>query len=138
MSRIIHTEGGGKERNALLREAVYALRELMTQTEVTATTRDLVAYLIIVLEAVNATIEKSVEAWEKRGYWIKADRYRLDWQWTSQYARKLREALQPEDWSAVAQIAIQIGGKLNGVNIPKRKRTTTPWEGAWGKLKFEG
>ncbi|MDD5468147.1 MAG: hypothetical protein PHS96_10095 [Anaerolineales bacterium] len=136
MSRIIHTEGGGKERNALLREVVYALRALMSQGEVTTTTRDIVAYLILVLEAVAGTVEKTVEAWEKRDYWIKADRYRLEWQWTTQYAQKLRSALQPEDWNQVAQLAIQIGGKCSGVNMPKRKRTATPWDGAWGRLNL--
>ncbi len=36
----------------------------------------------LALEEINSNIDKSVEAWEKRGYWVKADKFRLDWEWS--------------------------------------------------------
>jgi len=75
---VINTENAGKERTQLTRAVVLALRELMRQTETNRETQDLAAFIVLALENIAATIDSSVEAWEKRGYWLKADRFRMD------------------------------------------------------------
>lgn len=134
MSRVIQINGVGKERTQLTRATVLALRELAQQSEPTSKSRDLVAFIIITLEQINQTVEGSVLAWEKRGYWIKADRYRLDWSWTLKISNDLRQALLEEDWQKVAQSCVELASKLNSVKLPKRHTLGTPWDGAWEKL----
>ena len=134
MSRVIQINGVGKERTQLTRATVLALRELAQQSEPTSKSRDLVAFIIITLEQINRTVEESVLAWEKRGYWIKADRYRLDWSWTLKISKDLRQALFGEDWQKVAQSCVDLASKLNSVKLPKRHTLGTPWDGAWEKL----
>ena len=134
MSRVIQINGVGKERTQLTRATVLALRELAQQSEPTSKSRDLVAFIIITLEQIDRTVEESVLAWEKRGYWIKADRYRLDWSWTLKISKDLRQALFGEDWQQVAQSCVDLASKLNSVKLPKRHTLGTPWDGAWEKL----
>jgi hypothetical protein len=134
LSRVIQINGVGKERNRLTRATVLALRELAQQSEPNSKSRDLVAFMIITLEQINQTVEDSVLAWEKRGYWIKADRYRLDWSWTLKISKDLRQALLGEDWEKVAQSCVDLASKLNSVKLPKRLSIGTPWDGAWEKL----
>jgi len=134
LSRVIQINGVGKERTQLTRATVLALRELAQQSEPTSKSRDLVAFIIITLEQINRTVEESVLAWEKRGYWIKADRYRLDWSWTLKISKDLRQALFGEDWQKVAQSCVDLASKLNSVKLPKRHTLGTPWDGAWEKL----
>jgi len=134
LSRVIHINGVGKERNRLTRATVLALRELAQQSEPNTKSRDLVAFIIITLEQINQTVEDSVLAWEKRGYWIKADRYRLDWSWTLKISKDLRQALLVEDWEKIAQSCVDLASKLNSVKLPKRHTLGTPWDGAWEKL----
>jgi len=134
LSRVIQINGVGKERNQLTRATVLALRELAQQSEPNLKSQDLVAFMIITLEQINQTVEDSVLAWEKRGYWIKADRYRLDWSWTLKISKDLRQALQGEDWEKVAQSCVDLASKLNSVKLPKRHALGTPWDGAWEKL----
>lgn len=134
LSRIIKLEGVGKQRNRMTREVVLAIRELMQQGEVNEKTRDLAAFITLNLEAIYQTIDKTVEAWEKRDYWVKADRFRLEWSWTGQLAEKMREAILAEDWQTVAITSAEAAQKLGNIQIPSRHRMGEPWEGAWKKF----
>ena len=89
MSRVINTNGTGKERNTFTRGIVAALRELMKQKEPDAHSYDLVAFIGLSLVAIDANIEQSVKAWEKRDYWVKADRFRMEWSWAGQVGREI-------------------------------------------------
>jgi len=137
LSRVIKIEDVGKERTRLTRAVVLSLRELMSQTAPDERSRDLTAFIVLALEAINATIDQTVTPWEKRGYWLKADRFRLDWEWTGRFAAELRQGLSDEDWAVIAGVAAQIVEKLKKVKVPQRHRLGTPWVGAWEKLKAE-
>ena len=135
MSRVINPESAGKNRLLLTRSIVRAVRELMKQAEISDKTRDLAAFIAIALVAISGTIDTSVEAWEKRGYWLKADRFRLEWEWTGRLGGIMLEAVKMEDWGAVAITAAHIAEKLKNVELPKRPPKTEPWESAWAKIK---
>ena len=135
MSRIIKLDGVGKQRKRMTREVVLAVRELMRQEEVNDETRDLAAFIATNLEAIHETIEVTVAPWEKRNYWVKADRFRLEWAWSGQLAEEMREAILNEDWSTVALTSAKAGQKLNKVEVPKRHRLGEPWHGAWEEFE---
>lgn len=135
LGRVIKIEGAGKERKRLTRAVVLAIRELMQQTEPDSKTRDLAAFIALALLAIDETIDESVTPWEKRGYWLKADRFRLEWAWARRLGEEMREAVISEDWATIAGVAAQVAEKLDHVQVPKRNTLGTPWEGAWGQLK---
>lgn len=135
LGRVINPEGVGKERTQLTRAVVLALRELMRQTEPDNKTRDLAAFIALALKQVAETIDTSVNAWEKRGYWVKADRFRMEWAWTERYSTEMRKALLENDWPTVAITAAQVTEKLKNVSVPQRHRLGTPWDGAWERLQ---
>lgn len=135
MSRVINPEGAGKERTRLVKSIVLAMRELMRQSEPNEHSRDLAAYIALALFEVNETVESSVVAWEKKGYWVKADRFRMDWVWAERYGRQMRDAVMNDDWATIAMTVAQLGQKLNNVDVPVRHRLGTPWEGAFQHLK---
>ena len=135
MSRIINSDSAGKERTRLTKAIVLAVRELAQQTGPGAESRDLAAFISIALSMVAETIDVSVAAWEKRGYWVKADRFRMDWMWSVHYAEKMRRALQTDDWGTVAEVAALSAQKLNRITIPAGNRLGKPWVGAWEELK---
>lgn len=135
MSRVIHTQPVGRDRKHLLRAIVVALRQLTAQEGVDDHSRDLVAFLVFALENVAGTVERTVGPWEKRGYWLKADRFRREWAWAGQLGDTLRQGLLAEDWGQIAQIAARLGEKVSGVHIGPRHRLGTPWQGAYARLK---
>jgi hypothetical protein len=134
LSRIINPESAGKERTHLAKSVVVTIRELMRQTEPDDETRDLAAYVALALQEMAATIEPSIEAWEKRGYWVKADHFRLDWEWCGKAAHQMRLAVLSENWAEVAQLAAQIAQRLGSFQVAKNHHLGKPWVGAWNKL----
>lgn len=134
MSRIINPEGAAKERTRITRSIVLALRELMRQQDLSDESRDLMAYIAQALLDLYATVDSSVGAWEKRGYWVKAERFRMEWEWSQHQGEKMRKAVLDEDWAGVAQCAAVTGQKLAKVSVPIRHKLGTPWVGAYEHL----
>jgi len=120
LGRIINTEGAGKERNHLSRAVVLALRELMRQSEPDDKSKDLAAFIALALLQINDTVEASVAAWEKKGYWVKADRYRMEWSWAERYGAQMKKATLTGNWASVAGTSVQVAQKLMSVEVPIR------------------
>ena len=134
MSRVINPEGAGKDRTRLTKSIVLAIRELMRQAEPNELSRDLAAYIALALLEVHGTIETSVGAWEKKGYWVKADRFRMEWAWSETLGSQMRQAVLNDDWATIALTVAKVGGKLNSVDVPVRHKLGTPWDGAYRHL----
>jgi hypothetical protein len=131
MSRIINPDNVGKERSRLSRAVVLAIRELARQTEYGPQARDLVAFIILALNNIASTIDVTVAPWEKRGYWVKADKFRMEWMWVTTLGEKLRAALLEEDLRTITLLISQISQKLAKVTVPRRNTLGEPWIGAW-------
>ena len=114
-----------------MREALIALRELEKHKEIDVQARDLAAFLALTLQSIHETIDISVLAWEKRGYWLKADRFRRDWSWSGKLSNALSKAMMESDWQSIADIAILVAIRLRNVEVPQRQRPGAPWKGAW-------
>jgi len=134
MGRVINPDSAGKLRTQLSKAVVLALRELMKQTDQDDYTRDLAAFIGFALVEIGNSVEVSVLAWEKRGYWVKADRFRLDWEWSGLLGKSILQALLDDDWAKIAQSMPKVAQKLGKITVAVRNRMGTPWEGAWDKL----
>ncbi len=135
MSRVINPNTSGKSRTQLTKAIVLAIRELMQQTTPDDTSRDLAAFIVGALEEIARGVDTSVVAWEKRDYWVKADRFRAEWTWTKHLAEQMRAALLADDWLQVAALAVRIAHKLGNVEVSARHRMGKPWIGAWKALQ---
>jgi hypothetical protein len=134
LGRLINPDSAGKERTQLTKAIVLAVRELAKQTDVTNETKDLAAFIALALKNISEGIDVSVAAWEKRGYWVKADRFRMDWMWTGQYADKMKVAIFTEDWGTIAMLMPQIGQKFGKIVVSENHRLGKPWTGAFEQL----
>jgi hypothetical protein len=137
VSRVIHIESAGKDRTLLSRHILLAIRELSQSNNDLVKSRDLVAFIIIALGQITQTIDSSVAAWEKRGYWVKADRFRMEWGWTQVKSDQLYKDLQNQNWDAIVKQVILITQKLSAVKLPARKSVTEPWKDAYQLLMRE-
>lgn len=134
MSRVINPDSTGKQRTQLSKAIVLAVRELARQKDVTDQTRDLAAFIAIALQMISDGIDVSVTAWEKRDYWVKADRFRMEWAWAGQNAEKMRASVLSEDWANVAMLSAQVAQKLNKVQVSDNHRLGKPWVGSFKQL----
>lgn len=134
VSRLINPDSVGKERTRLSKSIVLCIRELAKQSQVTTETKDQAAFIALALQAIAEGIDASVAAWEKRDYWVKADKFRMEWMWAGQYAAKLKDAVLADDWAAIAMMLPTIAQKFSKVEVSDNHRLGTPWSSAYKLL----
>jgi hypothetical protein len=124
---VIRPEAASRLRGRLLKEASLALDGIRASAD----SRDRLAFLLLCLGEVRRSVDQTADAWEKRGYWVKADRFRAEWQWLQAAEGDLAQALAAGD----VEVGVELAGGLNGrlpQATPPRKRAEAPlWRGAW-------
>lgn len=135
MSRVINPDSTGKERTRLTKAVLIAIRELARQAGPNAEARDQAAFISLALQSIARGIDVSVAAWERRDYWIKADRFRMEWSWAGLLGEKMKSAVLKEDWGEVAMLSAQIAQKFHKTKVSENHRMGRPWVGAYEQLK---
>lgn len=133
---MINPDSVGKERTRLTKSIVLCIRELAKQSDVTAETKDQAAYIALALQAIADGIDVSVAAWEKRDYWVKADKFRMEWMWAGQVAAKMKTAVLTDDWAMIAMLMPQIAQRFNKIEVSDNHRLGKPWASAYQLLAF--
>lgn len=133
MGKIINPNTAGKDRNRLLKTISLAIREFEGPNASAEETRDLIAFISLALDAVNKTIEQTITPWEKRGYWVKADKFRMEWAWVKKYNKELKSNIMENDVFGVASSIQAIKEKISDTKVPRGKQVK-PWIGAWNKF----
>ncbi len=136
MGRVFRSQSLHSQRQHLLKLLAYTLRALLTHNRRDAEARDMAAFLALVLDDIQHLVDTTCTSWEKKGFWLKADKFRREWSWTGQYRDRLYLALQEDDWGELAALAAQLFGRVSTVQLPKRPRWgERPWEQAWTRLQ---
>ncbi len=133
MSRVINPENAGRNRTRLLQWIALACAQVMKQRSLD-TRSDELAFIAAALEEIAAGVEVTTTAWEKRDYWLKADQFRRQWEWTGRSAQRLRAAIERGDASDAIPALTDLAPRLAGVTLPKRLPKELPWKGAHEKL----
>ena len=105
----------------------------MQQSELSAESKDIAAFVGISLLEIHRTIDITVGPWEKRGYWVKADKFRLEWEWTEGCACDIHKALSKNNWGEIAKQFALIGNHLSNVKPPVRNKSIS-YGGCWDRL----
>ena len=134
MSRVINPDSVGKERTRLSKSIVLCIRELAKAANVTPETKDQAAFIALALQSISEGIDVSVIAWEKRDYWVKADKFRMEWMWAGQIAAKLKEAVLGDDWATIAMLMPQIASRFSKGVVSDNHRLGKPWTSAYKLL----
>lgn len=131
MSRVINSNSPGKRRNELRRTIAEILRHLMFKRDVDNETKDMVATLVFSLRGIAATIEETASAWEKRNYYLKADRFRIAWEWAGPAAERLTELLLNERWEQLPGELAQLAPHFSDIRIAKMTRKPSTWRASY-------
>ena len=132
MSRLINTEPPSKRRNKAAREIVLCIRTASSCQDQDQL-KDLMALIASCLEIIEGSIEQSVSAWEKRKYWVKADRYRLQWEWVQPALEVVISYLESggDAGNIPVDTLVEIAEELGGITISPNHRMGKPWTGAY-------
>lgn len=137
MSRLINGNNPGTERNQLRRTIAEALRRLMTKSKIDDEAKDLIALIVYSLRGIAAGVDQSASAWEKRDYFVKADKFRMEWSWAEKYANKLEVMLRGQLWGDLPMALAELAPKFSDITVTKYVRTEALWQGRYRQLMAE-
>ncbi len=137
MSRVINTNNPTKIRNQHRRTIAEILRRLSQKPEMDAEARDMAAMLVYLLREIQAGVEQTVTAWEKRDYWMKAERFLRDWEWTAVTAANIEDVIRNDAWDLLPGLLADLFGKFTDIQIKSMTRKPDVWRGAYRKLLAE-
>jgi len=134
MSRVIQTDGFGKQRNQAMRTAAELLRRLSQKPAIDAEARDMAAALVFCFKDIENGVEDAMVAWEKRNYWNKVEQFRTQWIWVGLAAARLEQLIREEKWEDLPQYLLTLFTHFSEITITKFTRGADAWEGAYDRL----
>jgi len=134
MSRVISLDGPGKVRNQHRRTVAEALRRLSQKSQLDDEARDLAALIVFCLHGIADTIDQAIDAWERRDYWMKAERFREEWRWLEPVTDELSGIIFEGQWDQLPMALAQLMPHFADVRIKKMTRKPTLWQGAYEKF----
>jgi hypothetical protein len=137
MGRVINTDSTGKQRNQLMRTIAEILRHLSQKKEIDRDVKDMAALLVYCLREVEAGIDQSATAWEKRDYWMKAEELRQRWYWVGDVADQMRAMIYSENWHLMPDMMMKLLPHVADIKVTKLTRSEAMWEGAYERLLRE-
>ena len=137
MSRIISTERPGKIRNQHRRTVAEALRRLSQKPQLDNEAKDLAALIVFSLHGIADTVDQTIDAWEKRDYWMKAERFREQWRWLEPITDELSAVIYEGKWDQLPAILAQLMSHFADIKIKQMTRKPTLWRGAYEKFMQE-
>lgn len=134
MSRVISTQGPGKTRNQHRRTIAEMLRRLSQKQQLDDEAKDLTAIIVFSLHGIADTVDQTITAWEKRDYWIKAERFREEWRWVEPTADELSAIIYEGQWNRLPVILAQLMPHFADIRIKQLTRKPVLWQGAYEKF----
>ena len=134
MSRVISTERPGNTRNYHRRTIAESLRRLSQKPELDEEAKDLAALIIVSMHGIADTVDQTLDAWERRDYYMKAERFREQWRWLEPLTDQLSTVVYEGDWDQLPNVLIQLMPHFSDVTVKQMTRGPELWEGAYTKL----
>ena len=130
MGRVIRTETAARDRRQMLQGLGAALARAGDPSCAPEEQGDILGFCVLSLAQVNHGVDKTASAWEARGYWLKADKFRREWAWAAEAAAGIEASLNARDLGRAALAAARMAPHLASVKVPARLSRSRPWHGA--------
>jgi hypothetical protein len=137
MGRLVSVDSTSSERQRWRRTIAEALHRLMAKRSLDAEAKDLAAIIVFGLREIEAGVERSATVWDKKHYYIKADRLREEYGWTGRYAERMASLILAGDWIRLPLVLAELAPRFQDVHVAKLTRSAAVWEGAYARLMAE-
>ncbi len=138
MSRVITTEAPGKIRSQHRRTIAEALRRLSQKPQLDDEVKDLAAIIVFSLRGIANTIEQTIDAWENRDYYMKAEHFRQEWRWLGLITDELSVLIYKGQWDQLPAALARLMPHFADIKIKQMTRSSSVWQGAYEKFMQEG
>jgi hypothetical protein len=90
--------------------------------------------IVFCLRDISVGVEQTVTAWEKRDYWMKAERFLREWEWTGEMAANLEDVIRHEAWDLLPELLADLFPRYSEIQIKTMTRKPDVWKGAYREL----
>jgi len=132
MSRIVRPDSPARMRASILEAVRVTLAALDLGTH--AEQRDRLAFLVLALRQLQASVEQTAEAWERRSYWVKVEQFRRAWSWVGQGAQAVGDPLLRGDAGLAQKAARALEVRLPPARPTRARDLAALWTGAYARL----
>ena len=137
MGRVINTNSPTKQRNSQRRLIAEMLHRMGQKGAIDAETKDMLAMMVYTLRDLYSTAEIAAVAWEKKGYWLKSERFLRDWEWTKPLAANIEDVVREEAWELLPQLLMDVMPHFADVQVKSMTHPPETWQAAHGRLLAE-
>jgi len=137
MSRIVNVNDPTKIRNQNRRSIAEILRRLSQKAAVDADAKDMAATLVYLLREIYEGVESTVRAWEKRDYWMKAERFLREWGWTQETAVNIEDVIRHDAWDLLPDLMADLFPRFADIQLKTMTRQADLWQGNYQRLLAE-
>jgi hypothetical protein len=134
MSRVINIDNPTKRRNHNRRTIAELLRRLSQKPGIDEEAKDLAAAIVLALQDITAGVEQTALAWEKRDYWLKAERFIRQWEWAAEVAANMDDVIRHDAWDLLPELLAELFPRFADIQIKKMTRKPDTWQGAYQEL----
>jgi hypothetical protein len=138
MSRVISIDGPGTVRNRHRRTIAEALRRLSQKPQLDDEAKDLAALIVFSLHGMADTVDQTIDAWERREYFMKAERFREQWRWLEPTTDELSDVIHKSHWEQLPSVLARLMPHFADITVKQMTRQPTLWRGAYEKFAREG
>jgi len=134
MSRVISLNQPGPARNGHRRTIAEALRRLSQKPKFDDEAKDLAAIIVFSLHGIADANDQTIEAWEKRDYYMTAERFREQWRWLEGATDELSAVIYEGRWQNLPAVLARLMPRFADITIKQLTRDPALWQGAYARF----
>ncbi len=137
MAPVINRNNYSNQRSSYLRFISTALGELEKEnTKISEMNRkDIWIFIYLTLLEIQKSVQTTIQPWEKRGYWVKADQFRAEWSWLEPVRISIERKIKTQDWKDFEGDKKTLKVICKDYPPYQKMSIREPWNGAWEKWK---
>jgi hypothetical protein len=133
MSRVINRNNYSSQRTSYMRFIATALQNLPRDDRVDDNYRDICVFVFLTLQEISNSVQKTIQPWEKRGYWVKADQFRKEWEWLDPLHNAMKKKILTGAWNDLKRELQTLREVCLDYPPYQRMPINDPWRGSWKK-----
>ena len=133
MSQVINRNNYSSQRSTYLRFISTALNYLKSKNISKDEYKDIVVFIFLTMGEIEKTIQQTIQPWEKRGYWVKADQFRNEWSWVEPLYHSMKTKIEAQNWEKMRTDLQAIDEICEDYPPYQRMQIKNPWQGSWQK-----
>ncbi|NMB63045.1 MAG: hypothetical protein GYA18_12015 [Chloroflexi bacterium] len=133
MSRVINRNNYSSQRTSYMRFVATALRHLPQDNRVDDNYKDIGVFIFLTLREISNSVQKTIQPWEKRGYWVKADQFRKEWEWLDPLYNAMKKKIHDQAWNDLKSELQTLCEICCDYPPYQRMPVSDPWRGSWKK-----